>query len=167
MATRIIRAVPRSVFNLSGLRGGGVAAIGITGRIDVHEYTEITAYVRFHAGTVVDQEPTAAQIQFYRDGFTDEDPAALSSSSPPGLGFVSLAAVTPFADIKAVPPPKMKVTAMPANIGSGIAIALVVVASATIGTLNYLVSVDLICKNSDPGPSYIDERDPLLSEVVD
>lgn len=167
MATRIIRAVPRSVFNLSGLKAGGLAAIGITGPIDVREYTEITAYVRFHQGTIVANEPTLAQIQFYADGETDQDPGALNAATPPGLAFVSLAAFTGFADMKTVAPPKMKVTALPSNVGSAIALALVVVASATVGTLNYLISVDLICKNSDPGPDYVAEREPLLSEVMD
>jgi hypothetical protein len=150
------------------MAASGTVAYTLATRIDVSEFSELTAYVRFHDGTVVASEPTFAQIQWQICGYTEEDPAALSGS-PPIIGFDPLTVVTGFANLKTIPPPTMKVTKIPTNFGSLLTVVMLVTASAT-GTLQYVMSIDLIGKNRDPGPDYvsgIDDHDPILSEVVD
>ncbi len=168
MANRVIRILPRTLFNLSGVAAGSSAVFGIAGPIDVSAYSEITSYVRFHAGGVVDFDPTLAQVQYYANGTTDEDPGALTGGAVPGFGFQVLTAVTGFASgLKATPSGFMKVTAVPTTLGSSLNVALAFVA-ATAGTFQIVMSIDLICKNRDPGPRDLEEeRDPILSEVMD
>ncbi|MFO0681880.1 MAG: hypothetical protein U0234_07515 [Sandaracinus sp.] len=168
MANRVIRILPRTLFNLSGVAAGTSVVFGIAGPIDVSEYSEITSYVRFHQGSSVANDPTLAQVQYYANGTTDEDPAALTTAAVPGFGFQVLTAVTGFAGgLKSTPSGFMKVTAVPSTVGSSLNVALAFV-PATAGTFQLIMSIDLICKNRDPGPRDLEEeRDPILSEVMD
>ncbi len=166
MAFTIIRAVRRSLYDLSAVPAAGTIVLGIGGPFDVTEFSEITAYVRFHPGTTVANDPTTAQVQYYANGNDEEDPASLNGASPPGFAFQKLLTFTGFAAGLKNTSGFMKVTALPSNVGSSINIALVVTPALT-GTLSLIMSVDLICKNRDPGPDYYEEREPLLSEVED
>ncbi|MFO0681886.1 MAG: hypothetical protein U0234_07545 [Sandaracinus sp.] len=169
MANRVIRILPRTLFNFSVVPASQTIALGIAGPIDVSEYSEITAYVRFHPGTVVANEPNLAQVQWYANGTTDEDPAALTPLGA-GFAFQVLTAVTGFASSfkSGTTSGFMLVTQVPASsLGRSLNVALVVTAGVA-GALQLIMSIDLICKNRDPGPRDLEEeRDPILSEVMD
>lgn len=169
MANRVIRVLPRSLFDLSGLGLGGKAGLTLARRVEVSEFTELTAYIRFHPGTQVDHAPSVASLVFDADGYTDEDPGSLylpSGQPPYALSFQTIKTFSAFPLVNTGG--AMRVLAIPSGFGSLLSIGFVVTANAaTTGTLQYVFSIDLVGKNSDPGDHYVKEREPLLSEVMD
>jgi hypothetical protein len=144
MTSIVLRPVERELIALSGLSTNASGArITLARRISVAAYKEVTAYVRLHAGTSVTATLSTGNFNIYADGFTDEDPGALDANSTfPGFQALLLAT-----DIRGAPstPGTMSKITVPANFGSLLTLDLTIVASV-IGTINYVMSVDLICK---------------------
>jgi hypothetical protein len=168
MANRVIRALPRSTIDLSGLALGGKAGITLARRIDVSEFSEITAYVRFHQGTQLDHAPVVASIVFDADGHTEEDPGATFVPRGSPSKAISFQTIVTFNAFPLINGTAMRVVPIAAGFGSLMSIGLVVTANAvTTGVVQWIMSIDLICKCSDPGADYYEECEPLLSDVMD
>jgi hypothetical protein len=144
MASRIIRPVERMTLDFSAYAGGGtLTTTYLARRINVAPFKEVTAYVRFHAGTSVVSAPSTSLLNINADGFTDEDPGAVNSGSTDVAFQTLLGSATSFASITSGG--SMTVIAVPANFGSMLSLSWSAKASIT-GTFRYVLSIDLICK---------------------
>ena len=142
MAGRILRVVPRVTVDMSKVANGASTVI-LARRIDISGYREVTLYVRFHQGTLM-SSPSAATVQAYGDGYTDEDPGATTSAGLPAF----LTAIGSGLDIKSATANTMAIyTVSPVastgvGVGGLLAIGVTCTQVASVSALA-VISIDL------------------------
>jgi len=81
MAGQIIRILPRTDFDMTGLSGGGASGVVVIARkVDTSKWRECVLLARLHAAASWPGGSTISLIAA-PDGYTDEDPGAIWSFS--------------------------------------------------------------------------------------
>jgi hypothetical protein len=75
VAGQIVRLLPRTDFDASGMQSGLNTTVTIARKIDTSRWREAVLLVRLHAATWANAQ--FIQVLVAPDGFTDEDPGAI------------------------------------------------------------------------------------------
>jgi len=138
MAGRVIRLVPKSLYEFNSLGAGGQTTVALAQRIDVSQYTDLTLMVRAHSVNIPSGSGTLT-VRAVADGHTDEDPAQFFIEGT-SLGDVAIDANTS--------QPEYNTVALSAGSGAMIAVLLIAAQDASQPVdLEATISVDLSMKD--------------------
>ncbi len=146
MATRVLRPVERMVLIFTD--NLHLTTVTLARRINVAAFKEVTAYVRMHPGSLIGANPTNSLFIINADGYTDEDPGAVTTTNIPAFQTMlvqSNQAALAAGGMAVLPVGGPSGAPVTTNFGSLLSIQWTVQTSSVVA-INLIVSVDLICK---------------------
>jgi hypothetical protein len=139
-----MRIVSQQLIDFTSLTNSSQSIV-LARRIDASQWREGIVYLRFHNGTSIATGPGPSALTFgiYNDGYTDEDPAAITASNSPSF----LTVLGTATDITGSAAQQLKVINLTTPFGSMLAFLVSCTQGASPVTCRLLISVDLILKD--------------------
>jgi hypothetical protein len=136
----VMRLVSHRLVDFSGLESGSQTII-LARRVDASQWREGVLYLRLHNGTSI-SAPTTLDFGIYDDGYTAEDPAAITASNMPSF----LTALQSLTDLKGKAAQEMVVINLTTPFPSMLAFAISASQGASPSTARVVISADLTLK---------------------